>query len=434
MKSPDANDVAREQGPDELRRQLDGAAAVRSGNSGSKKQPRLEARPYTWPDPAKIPPRRFLLGKHYARKSVSATIGGGGRLKTTIGLTEAIGMAASRDLIGGTQLEAPLRVWFLSGEETQDELDIRVAAICQHFGISQTNCGDRLFVQSVRNKTPRFATLDRNRRALINQPALDQLETEIKAKRFDVFILDPLVSFHSVNENSNEDMDNLVKEGFGAIADRADCGIEVLHHTGKPKPGQTENTVEDARGASALVWAVRSARVLNFMTTDEAKRLGIPEDDRRLHIRISNGKANVGPIGKADWVKISVEKMANGDEVACGSSWKPQNPFDGVSTAAMYECRELTRTGAYRYDSRSDDWIGYAIAQVLKINVVYGAKNDPKDLARIKQILATWLKNKVLKTEKRKDETRHDKTFVVPGPWQDDSSPDTFDDEDVTLQ
>jgi hypothetical protein len=51
-------------------------------------------------------------------------------------------------------------------------------------------------------------------------------------------------------------------------------------------------------------WAVRNARVLNFMTIEEAAKLGISEQERRLHIRVANGNANMGPIGKASWFKL----------------------------------------------------------------------------------------------------------------------------------
>jgi len=111
---------------------------------------------------------------------------------------------------------------------------------------------------------------------------------------------------------------------------------------------------------------VRSARVLNFMTPEEAKQLGIAEDDRRLHVRVSNGKANMGPLGKAEWFKIGVENLANGDEIACVSSWKPADPFKGVSVADMHKCRTLAQTGAFRLDSRSPEWIGYAVAEALE--------------------------------------------------------------------
>jgi RecA-family ATPase len=244
---------------------------------------KLIALPYGWRDPKKIPRRQLLFGRHYIRKTIGATIGGGGRGKTTLGLLEFVGMACGRNLLTGEEI-TPLRVWCLNGEEDQDELDRRVAAICQRYEIDAAKCGGRLFVQSVRDKPIRFATLIKNV-AVLDCNLLDQFEAEITAKRIDVFGLDPLISFHSVAESTNEHMDLLLKEGLGGIASRTDSAGEVFHHPGKPKPGQVENTVEDARGASAIIWAVRSARVLNFMTPEDAKRLGIGEDDRRLHPR-----------------------------------------------------------------------------------------------------------------------------------------------------
>jgi hypothetical protein len=396
--------------------------------NGENKQPAVTAAPYQWRDPAKIPPRQFLFGRHYIRKAIGATIGGGGRAKTTLGLLEFVGMACGRNLLTGENIK-PLRGWLVNGEEDQDELDRRVAAICQRYGITEEACGGRLFVQSVRDKPLRFATLVRNIPTL-DRNLLDGFEAEIRAKHFDVFGLDPWVSFHSLNESDNNHMDLVLKEGLGGIASRTESAGEVFHHPGKPKPGQVENTVEDARGASAIIWAVRSARVLNFMTPDDAKKLGIAEDDRRLHVRTANGKANMGPIGKAAWFKLEVENLANGDEIACASPWNPPNPFQGVSTTNMHKCRTLAQTGAFRADSRAGDWIGYAVAEVLGINVVRGANNDPKDIARLKQVLATWFKNKVLATEQRKDaNNRHDRAFVIPGPWSDGQADRNFDDE-----
>src|SRR5262245_54196548 len=103
----------------------------------------LTARPYGWRDPATIPRRQFLFGRHYARKTIGATIGSGGRAKTTLGLLEFVGMACGRNLLTGEKIE-PLRPWYLNGEEDQDELDRRVAAICQRYGITEADCGGRL--------------------------------------------------------------------------------------------------------------------------------------------------------------------------------------------------------------------------------------------------------------------------------------------------
>jgi hypothetical protein len=163
-----------------------------------------------------------------------------------------------------------------------------------------------------------------------------------------------------------------------------------------------------------------------------------PEDQRRRHIRISNGKSNVGPIGKAEWIRIEVEDLPNGDEVAVSSRWRPPNPFDGVSTTDMTTGARLAATGEFRADSRSPNWFGYALAGHLHISVAYGADNDPKDLARLNAIIKTWIKNKVLKIEVRPDAKSKERKFIVPGAAAPQAKPTPddpfFNDDEITLQ
>src|SRR5262249_11507795 len=122
----------------------DGRRNAQSAHSGvCARDALIIAAPYAWPDPTSIPRRHFLYGRHYIRGNIGATIAPGGRAKTTLALTEAIGMAAGRNLITGGKQE-PLRVWKLNGEEDQNELDRRIAAICQHYEIKREDCGDRL--------------------------------------------------------------------------------------------------------------------------------------------------------------------------------------------------------------------------------------------------------------------------------------------------
>jgi len=229
------------------------------------------------------------------------------------------------------------------------------------------------------------------------------------------------VSFHRVPENDNVSMDLLIKDVFGSIANETNAAVELCHHSGKPKDGRTETAVEDSRGASSIIWAVRSARVLNFMMPEEAAKLGITDEHRRLHIRIANGKANMGPLGKAVWMKLVVEILPNGEEIACASSWAPPNPFDGLTVADMELARNWSGTGAYRADARSPDWFGYKLADHLRLDVRYGDRGPEgtaADIAKVKEIIAQWLKNKVLATEQRSDEHRKKRTFVVPGSYE----------------
>lgn len=373
-----------------------------------------------WRDPCTIPQRSTLFDGHYIRRAIGATVGGGGRAKTTRGVYEAVCMATGRDLATGGPLPVgTLRIWALNGEEDQDELDRRVAAVCQRYEVSQEDLGGRLFVQSVRDDPLRIATIVNNR-PIIDPAAVKFMEDFITSRSIDVFMLDPFVSFHGVSENDNGHIDVVIKEGFGAIANRTNSAGELFHHPGKPKPGQADTTVDDSRGASALIWAVRSARVFNFMSPEEAARLGLSEDERRLHVRISNGKANMGPLGKAKWMRIEVENLPNGDAVAVASSYEPPDPFRGVTTADMELARKLAATGDYRADQRSPEWFGYALATHFDLPVTPGGINEKKDLERIKTIMKTWISNKVLTIATKKDADGKERKFIVPGPFKPD--------------
>jgi hypothetical protein len=375
--------------------------------------------PYVFPDPAMIPPREWLFGRHYIRGAVSATIGAPGRLKSTTVLTEIVGMVVGRDLMTGEALASgPLRAAYFNGEEVQDELDRRVAAICQHFGLKPQDCGGRLWVRSTRDKPIRVAVRGPRGDAMVQVAVVTALTDWCDQRQIDAIGIDPLISFHAVRESDNGDMDLVCKEAFGTIAGKTRA-VDLVHHPRKLAPGESNATVDDARGASSVLGAVRLARTFNFMNTAEAAQLGIAEDDRRRHVRIENGKNNPGPIGKAHWVRIEVENLANGDAVAVSSSWTPPNPFDGVSVDDLKLVQKLVTTGEFRADSRSPDWLGWWMAENLPtLNIKTRHRDQPRnkaEVARLNSILKTWLKNNALEIETRTDDKSRKRDFFVAG-------------------
>src|SRR3954451_24144816 len=97
-------------------------------------------------------------------------------------------------------------------------------------------------------------------------------------------------SLCSIVENDNPAMD-LVAKQWTAIGDETNTAIELIHHT--KKTGGADATVEDGRGAVALLAAVRSAQVLNKMTPDEGNKAGV--ENHRQYFKVENGKANLAP-------------------------------------------------------------------------------------------------------------------------------------------
>jgi hypothetical protein len=399
--------------------QLTDYIEIRPGQTGTTPPTTIDFAPYAFPDPRSIPKRQHLFGRHYMRGTVSAGIGAPGRLKSTTVMTEIIGMSAGRDLMSGETLPSgPLRAAYLNGEEVQEELDRRVAAICQRFDVKPEDCGGRLWVISTRDKPIRVAVRSPPRDALVQADVVSALNVWCNRNQIDALVIDPLISFHAVRESDNADMDLVCKEAFGAIAGKCRA-VELVHHPRKLAPGESNATVDDARGASAILAAVRMARTFNFMTTAEATQLGIHEDDRRRHVRIENGKNNPGPIGKAHWVRIETENLPNGDEVACATLWTPPNPFDGVTVNDLKVAQRVVQGGAFRTDSQSPQWLGWWMAENLPhLNINTRHSDNPRDkaqVARLNSILKTWLKNGALATERRQDERRKEREFFVAG-------------------
>jgi hypothetical protein len=82
---------------------LDGTAraAVPAPEKPAPK-PRFTLRPFVPLDPATLPPREWLYGRHYQRRTVSATIAPGGFGKTTLGMVEGDVPSSPRRAAGGT--------------------------------------------------------------------------------------------------------------------------------------------------------------------------------------------------------------------------------------------------------------------------------------------------------------------------------------------
>jgi AAA domain len=335
-----------------------------------------------WCDPKNIPPRLFLLRRHYKRGTAGGTIGASD-LETKLALIEAVSMAVGRDLLTGTSIDGPLRVMHLNAENGQDDLDRQVAAICLHHGLSQADLGDRLFVHSVRDRPLRIVTLNGSHYE-VNETIIEWLEHFILKNAIDAVQIIPLVSFHAVCESDNTDMDVVIKEGLGAIAGRTHCAMEIFHQPGKSRSNGTVTTVADARGASAIVNPMHSIRVISVMSAKEATKFLVSRDERELYVKVSNSKVDARQVGEPIWLKLDSVVLPSGDQVVCAVSWSPPGPAETATAQQMAQFRNLVQGGLYSKDERSPQWIGHAIAAVLKIDLSAG---NPRALAKVKAII-----------------------------------------------
>jgi RecA-family ATPase len=374
--------------------------------------PLFKPEPYIWRDAATIPRRECLYADHYFRKFTSATIAAGGLGKSSLVLGEIISMALKLPGLDEPP-ENGVKCWYINGEEPEEEMWRRVAAFCQHSSANSRTLEGLLFINSMAFK---LASYGPNENVILNEAAFAALEEGIKNSGIDVTVLDPWVSFLGIKERDNEGVDVVVKR-LAKVAANTNSSIEIVHHTRKPPPGHTgDMTTDDARGASALISACRSARVLNRMSTKTATDLGIEDRDRRLIFRIDEDKQNLRPPANAKWGKLASVIIGNGESIQAIDRWTYPDAFADVTTQTMRDVRhEVGIRDDWRADSRAKKWIGNLLAQKMRITLTDQTR------AQIKTILAKWFENGVLaKVERTDASTRHTREFVVPGDWNED--------------
>lgn len=373
--------------------------------------PHIKAKAFEWCEPAKIPPREWVYGRHLIRRYVSTTVAPGGLGKSSLALVEAVAMVSGKDLLGERPTE-PLRVWYWNGEDPADELQRRVMAVALHYDLRPQDIGGRLFINSGRDTEIVIAEQGRDG-VTVAAPVVDALKATIRENRIDVVIIDPFVSSHRVSENDNGAIDRVAKT-WARLAEETNCAVELIHHA--RKTNGNEVTIEDSRGAVALLSAARSARTLNGMTKDEAERAGV--QNRRSHFRVDNGKANLAPPPEGStWFKMESVALGNGplnsdgDHIGVVTGWTWPDPLDGVKTADLRAAQAAVSAGGqWRENSQCRDWVGIPIAQALKLDL-----SKKPDRSKVIRLLKIWTDNKMFVVTKGLDEHRKPRSFVEVG-------------------
>ena len=155
---------------------------------------------------------------------------------------------------------------------------------------------------------------------VIRQPDVDACIAQIREHDIGLFIVDPFVETHEVNENSNEQI-KAVASMFREIARAANCAVLLVHHTAKPPQGMSDGhagNMNTARGASALVGVARIVQTLFSMSRADAESLGVGAEDQRLYLRLDDAKANLGLMsGSAAWYRRRASPSPMATRWAC---------------------------------------------------------------------------------------------------------------------
>lgn len=368
-------------------------------------QGKRTATPFEWVDPASIPRRPWVYGRHLIRQQVSVTVAPGGVGKSSLTIVEMLAMVTGRGLLG--DWTAPdLTGWIYNLEDPRDEMQRRIAAAMLHYQIAPKEVLGRLYIDTGREQ-PLTMAEETPRGTRIITPVMDAMADEITARGIDVLVIDPFVSSHQVGESDNGAIDLVAKE-WARLADRCNCAIELVHHTRKLNGEQA--STEDSRGAVALLAAARSGRVLNRMSEALKEEFGIAADPS-TYFAITRDKANLSPPGAREWRRVvsvdlhnsdSSGNVPNGDTVGVVEVWQVPDAFDGVTNDMARKVQTTIRARAEdelpRSNVRASDWVGHIVGDACDIDT-----SDKAGKRRAGDIVNKWIKTGVLKEVEVRD-------------------------------
>jgi hypothetical protein len=344
---------------------------------------RIAVKPHDFPAENEIPRYEWLLGRHLLRGEVAGTAAMGGTGKSILSIVEALAMTSGKQLTYDTVPSRPLRVVLINLEDKRSTMNKRIAAAMRHYKLTQADIGDRLIVLAKGELKFKIAKLTRTGDVERNMEVIEQLTALMLEKHADVLSIDSFIRTHSVPENNNTAIEQVI-ECFEDIAESANCGVHLWHHT--RKMGGEKASVEAARGAQAFIDACRSVRILETMSRKERDELSaiLPDiGEPGYYFRAFNGKRNFAPPSdQSDWFKYESVKLNNltsefeddGDNVGVVTPWQyPKIDLPKITPADVDRALEAVRAGGpWRSNSSStkEPWVGVPIAKVLLIDLL----------------------------------------------------------------
>ncbi|MGA7310501.1 MAG: AAA family ATPase [Pseudolabrys sp.] len=377
----------------------------------------IKLQPHNFPDEKTIPRWDFLYGRHLLRRTVSGTAATGSTGKTSMSLVEALAMASGKPLLG-EEVPRPLRVLLICLEDNRNAMDKRIAAAMKHHRLTPKDIGGRLFVKAKAEISFKIAKQKKGD-TKVDSAFVEEMIKQLRANKIDVLSIDPFLKTHGVSENDNTAIGAVV-DAYDEIAERADGGISLWHHT--RKGNALGATVDSARGASAFIDACRSVRILETMTSEEAAKQKI--DNAKPYFRAFSGKLNFAPASeKSTWYRIAGVPILNGssahisanggnggDDVGVVEAWElPSTVEIELTPEQITAIKAAVKQGEWREDVRAGMWVGKAIAPILGF--------DPEaDKTKLRKAIRHLLTDGALKTIPGKV-NRRPCLFVVTDDW-----------------
>lgn len=184
--------------------------------------------------------------------STTILYGPGGARKSWFAQSMAIALASGEDFLGKFQVSKQRRVLYVQSESSTRGLRDRLLKLARGYGVTSEDLD-------------RYSGIITNQEIDLSDDGFEQLTSVLEKARgegrpFEFMVIDPLVDFHTADENDNGEMSRVVT-GFRKLRDHYELNSLILHHTNKSNFYTGSNK---ARGASSIItsmdgrWSVRT--------------------------------------------------------------------------------------------------------------------------------------------------------------------------------
>jgi len=180
-------------------------------------------------------------------------------------------------------------------EDAKEDIKIRIKIICNNSDCNYDEIVSRVHFITVENDDRiKWAKTSRDGYNIENN-YINEVIRFCKSENVGFIIIDPLKRFHSLSENSNDDMDVLVRDIFTMMAVKTDAVLLVLHHSAKGGENGASRGAGTITDSARLGWHIGRYYVKNNesgdVVIDESKKnkikLTIIKDNNGLEKKCS---------------------------------------------------------------------------------------------------------------------------------------------------
>jgi len=204
----------------------------------------------------------LMIGVRRRQVTIFASVTNVG--KTTVMLNHALAAAGGQAWLPLLPYipEKPLKVVFIDGESTDDELKKDTRRMLDRIGFAEIALDN--FIPVVDGQ------IDGEPLDLTKQKHFIHIKRFVEYHKPDILIIDTITSLFSIyNENDNAEIVRKVIRPLKALAIAGDCAVWASHHIGKAGESEQAEGAYKGRGASAF-----GANVRGVITLQKEKSLG----------------------------------------------------------------------------------------------------------------------------------------------------------------